>query len=78
MTDPNLVPNDSVCYLYITFQYKVCSVSYAFDFIPVLHNSTDYIHFLLDHWAMCGIFENEVLLVYTLDGISSVADSITA
>ena len=31
-----------------------------------------------DHWAHCGIFENGVLLMYTLEGVSSVANFITA
>ena len=35
-------------------------------------------HFLWDHWARCGIFENEVLLMYTLEGVSNVANFITA
>ena len=35
-------------------------------------------HFLWDHWAHCGIFENGVLLMYTLKGVSSVANFITA
>ena len=35
-------------------------------------------HFLLDHWAHCGIFENGVLLMYTLEGVSSVANFIAA
>ena len=35
-------------------------------------------HFLWDHWAHCGIFENRVLLMYTLEGVSSVANFITA
>ena len=29
-------------------------------------------------WAHCGIFENGVLFMYTLEGISSVANFITA
>ena len=33
---------------------------------------------LWDHWAHCGIFENGVLLMYTLEGVSSVANFITA
>ena len=33
-------------------------------------------HFLWDRWAHCGIFENGVLL--TLEGVSSVANFITA
>ena len=35
-------------------------------------------HFLWDHWAHCGIFENGILLMYTLEGVSSVANFITA
>ena len=35
-------------------------------------------YFLWDHWAHCGIFESGVLLMYTLEGVSSVAIFITA
>ena len=35
-------------------------------------------HFLWDHWALCGMFEHGVLLMYTLEGVSSVANFITA
>ena len=35
-------------------------------------------HFLWTHWAHCGIFENRVPLMYTLQGVSSVANFITA
>ena len=35
-------------------------------------------HFLWDLWAYCGIFENGVLLMYMLVGISSVANFLTA
>ena len=35
-------------------------------------------HFLWDHWVHCGIFDNGVLLMYTLEGVSSVANFITA
>ena len=44
----------------------------------VHHNSADYISFLWDHWAHCGIFENGVMLMYKLEGVSSVAHFITA
>ena len=50
----------------------------AVERLPVLYHSADYISFLWDHWAHCGIFENRVLFMYTLEGISSVADFITA
>ena len=46
--------------------------------LPVHHHNADYISFFWDHWAYCGIFENGVLLVYTLEGVSSVANFITA
>ena len=35
-------------------------------------------YFLWDHWAHCGILENGVLHMYTLEGVSSVANFITA
>ena len=35
-------------------------------------------HILWDQWAHCGIFETGVLLMYTLEGVSSVANFITA
>ena len=50
----------------------------AVERFPVLYHSADYISFPLGHWAHCGIFENGVLLLYTLEGISSVANFITA
>ena len=37
-----------------------------------------YFYFLWDYWAHCGLFENGVLLMYTLEGVSSVANFITA
>ena len=35
-------------------------------------------HFLWNYCAHCGKFENVVLLMYTLEGVSSVANLITA
>ena len=35
-------------------------------------------YFLWDHWTHCGIFENGVLLMYTLERVRSVANFITA
>ena len=35
-------------------------------------------HFPCDDWTYCGIFENGVLLMYTLEGVSSVANFIAA
>ena len=34
--------------------------------------------FLWDHLAHCGMFENGVLLMYALEGVSSVANFVTA
>ena len=36
------------------------------------------LRFLWDKWAYSGIYENEVVLMYTLEGVSSVANFITA
>ena len=47
----------------------------AVERLSVHQQSADYIfHFLWDHWAHCGIFENGVLLMYTLGSGSSVAN----
>ena len=35
-------------------------------------------HFLWDHWAHYGTFKDGVLIMYTLEGVSSVANFITA
>ena len=35
-------------------------------------------HFLWDYWAHYGVFEDGVLLVYALEGVSSVAGFTTA
>ena len=37
-----------------------------------------YFIFFWDDWAHCGIFENGILLMYMLEGISSVANFIYA
>ena len=50
----------------------------AVERLPVHYHSADYISFPLDQWAHCGIFENGVLLMYTLEGVSSAANFITA
>ena len=36
-----------------------------------------YIQFFWDHRAHCGILENGIQLMYTLEGVSSVANVIT-
>ena len=47
----------------------------AVECLPVLHHNVDYISF---PWAPCGIFQNRVLLMYTLEGVSSVTNFIIA
>ena len=57
---------------YIVFQ---SSLRYAKK--SMHHHSANYIsYFLWDHWAYCDIFENEVLVMYALEGVSSVANFI--
>ena len=48
----------------------------AVERLPILYHSADYISLPLDHWAHCGIFENGALLMYTLEGVSSVQTSV--
>ena len=55
-------------------QYRVTAI----ERLPVLHHSEGYISFLWDHWVYFVIFENGVLLMYTLEGVNSVAHFITA
>ena len=50
----------------------------AIERLPLLHHSADYISFPLVHWAHCSILTNGVLLMYTLEGVNSVANGITA
>ena len=50
----------------------------AVERLPVLCHSADYISVPWDHWAHYGTFENGVLLMYTLEGVSSVENFITA
>ena len=46
--------------------------------LPVFYHMQIIFCFLWEHWAHSGIFENGVLLMYTLEGVSSVANFITA
>ena len=55
--------------MYIKTSYYNC---------PVWFYSADYISFPLGSLAHCGVFEDGVLLMYTLEGVSSVAIFITA
>ena len=50
----------------------------AVERLPYLPIVQIIFHFLWDHWAHSGTFENGVLLMYTLEGVSSVANFITA
>ena len=55
----------------------MCRVA-AVERLPVHTIVHIIIHFLWDHWAHCGIFEIGALLMYTPEGVSSVANFITA
>ena len=50
----------------------------AVERLPVLSIVRIIFHFLWDQWAYYGTFQSGVLLMYTLEGISSVANVITA
>ena len=43
-----------------------------------IKNELPFESFSSNHWAHCSIFENVVLLMYTLEGVSSVVNFITA
>ena len=63
-----------LCEAVLTSTYNLCFV----ERLPVLYHSADYISFPLGSLGTFGIFENGVLLMYTLQGVSSVANFITA
>ena len=46
----------------------------AVERLPVHHHGADYISFPLGSLGYCVVFENGVLLMYTLKGLSSVAN----
>ena len=50
----------------------------AVEHLPVLYHSVGYISFPFRSLAHYGTFENGVLLMYTLEGISSTENIITA
>ena len=50
----------------------------AVEHLPVLYHSADYISFPLISLVPLWTFEDGVLLMYTLEGVSSVANFITA
>ena len=50
----------------------------AVERLPVHHHSADCISVPLGSQDLCGLFENGVLLMYTQEGVSSVANFITA
>ena len=46
----------------------------AVEHLHVLYHSADIFHVLWDHWAYSRIFENGVMFMYSLEGVSSVAN----
>ena len=59
---------------FTTLQLELAAV----ERLPVLYHSADYISFPLGSLGLLWIFEKGVLLMYTLEGVSSVAKFITA
>ena len=55
----------------------LCRVA-AVERLPYITIVQIIFHFLWDHWAYYGIFENGVLLRYTLEGVSRVENFMTA
>ena len=69
--------SDSYGREYVTFGHYMMSlftVLLQLEIVPCVL----YFYFLWDHWADSGIFENGVLLMYTLEVLSSVANFISA
>ena len=66
------------------FMLKFCVKDLTAHITFEPHNKSGYtevqiiLHFHWAHWALCGIFENGILLLYTLQGVSSVANFISA
>ena len=54
--------------------YSLFPKAIFMTFIPYFTIVQIIVHYLWDHWAHCGFFENEVLLMYTQAGVSSVAN----
>ena len=58
--------------------YAVNKLSFPLPYEASLKFGFDWPSGFWAQWAHCGIFENGVLLMYTLEGVSSVANFITA
>ena len=65
-------------FMRLTSVASVSAVCRRYNVSPYITTVQIIFHFLWDHWAHCGIFENEVLLMYALVGENSVANFITA
>ena len=64
--------------LYFTTLQLVLVPCSAVKRLPVLHNSADYICISFGSpWVYCGTLENEVLLMFTPEGVNSVANFIS-
>ena len=62
------------------FYYTAAGVSAVWLRSPCIYIVQIIFHFFWDHGAHCGIFKNGVLLMYMyiLEGVTSVANLITA
>ena len=65
-------------FFFFFFNYFYYFFIYLFFSVWLQLTGSNYIHFLWDHWAHCGIFENGLLLMYPLEDVRSVANFITA
>ena len=57
---------------------KISFITSVPSFCSLFPRAILYFHFLWDHGVYCCILENGVLLLFTLVGVSSVANFITA
>ena len=57
------------------FYYTAAGVKAVYQYFDILQLV---FHFLWDHWAHCGIFENGIMFMYTLEAVISVANFISA
>ena len=60
------------------YHYLVLSMVTVYGLFWLHHSIDNIIHFIWDHYAHCGIFDkNGVLLMFMLEGVSIVANFIS-
>ena len=73
----------TILFLVLKILEGLCPAKNIIDRLNLINKQTDaqcrlYFRFLWDHWAHCDIFKNGGVLMYTLEGVGSVANVITA